>query len=142
MGGGANQSKKYDYSGPRWLDGRWRDDKDVEGPAAESFITVVGLQADGRWQDGIFTGAFLRQWGTRGGWAACGLQFLGDTRWSPSQQKSFGGRYWQEVGAELEMDPLVHVSTAGPMVETDDGNDGTDKGLKPMGGTGVGVFGS
>ncbi len=55
MGGGANQPK-YDYSGPRWLDGRWRDEKDVEFPAAGSFITVVGLQVDGRWQDGIFTG--------------------------------------------------------------------------------------
>ena len=61
VGGGVNQSK-YDYSGPRWLDGRWRDDKDVEGPAAGSFIPVVGLQVDGRWQDGIFTGSFLRQW--------------------------------------------------------------------------------
>ena len=46
VGGGEGQSR-YDYSGPRWLDGRWRDDKDVEGPAAGSFITVVGLQVDG-----------------------------------------------------------------------------------------------
>ena len=76
VGGGEGQSR-YDYTGPRWHDGRLRDDKDVEGPAAGSFITVVGLQVDGRWQDGIFTGSFLRQWGTRGGWAACGLQFLG-----------------------------------------------------------------
>ena len=29
VGGGEGQAR-YDYSGPRWLDGRWRDDKDVE----------------------------------------------------------------------------------------------------------------
>ena len=69
----------------------------MEGPGAGTFITVVGLQVDGRWHDGVLTGAYLRQGGPRGGWAACGLQFLGDMRWSLAEHKSFGGRYWQEL---------------------------------------------
>ena len=93
---------------------------------------------DGRWNDGVLTGAYLRQWGTRGGWAACGLQFLVDMRWSAAQHKSFGGGYWREGGSELEMDRLVHVSTAGPMIETEIG---TGRGLKAMGGAGVACFG-
>ena len=57
------------------MDGRWRDEHDVEGPGAGTFITVMGLQVDGRWNDGVLTGAYLRQWGARGGgvggvWAA------------------------------------------------------------------------
>ncbi len=110
----------------------------MEGPGAGTFITVVGLQVDGRWNDGVLTGAYLRQWGTRGGWAACGLQFLDDMRWSLAEHKSFGGRYWQEGGAESEMDRLVHVSTPGPLIETEEG---TGRGLKAMEGAGVAVFG-
>ncbi len=81
VGGGLGQTR-YDYSGTMWKVGRWREEHDVEGSGAGTFITVVGLQVDGRWDDGVLTGAYLRQWGTRGGWAACGLQFLGDMRWS------------------------------------------------------------
>ena len=136
-GGGVGQTR-YDYSDKRWLDGRWREEHDIEGPASGTFITVVGLQVDCRWNDGVFTGAYLRQWGTRGGWAACGLQFLADMRWSAAEHKSFGGRYWQEGGSELEIDRLVHVSTAGPQIETEAG---TGRGLKAMGGTGLAVFG-
>ena len=65
-GGGPGQSR-FDYSDMRWLDGRWREEKDIEGPGAGTFVTVVGLQVDGRWNDGVLTGAYLRQWGTRGG---------------------------------------------------------------------------
>ena len=66
VGGGPGQTR-YDYSGKQWQDGRWREEHDVEGPGAGTFITVVGLQVDGRWNDGVLTGAYLRQWGTRGG---------------------------------------------------------------------------
>ena len=140
VGGGEGQTR-YDYDKTKWLGGRWREDidKDIAGPKEGTFVTVVGLQVDGRWDDGVLMGAFLRQWGTRGGWAACGIQFLGDMRWSAAAHKSFGGRYWKEGGSELEMDQFAFVSSAGPLVETEEG---TGKGLKPMGGTGVAVFGA
>ena len=66
VGGGEGQTR-YEYDGKRWLGGRWREDKDIAGPNEGTFVTVVGLQVDGRWDDGVLMGAFLRQWGTRGG---------------------------------------------------------------------------
>ncbi len=48
------------------------------------------------------------------------------------------GGYWREGGSELEMDRLVHVRTAGTMIETEIGTGG---GLKAMGGAGVACFG-
>ncbi len=38
--------------------------------------------------------------------------------------------FWREGGSELEMDRLVHVSTAGPMIETETG---TGRGLRGRG---------
>ena len=52
VGGGPGQTR-YDYSGNQWQNGRWREEHDVEGPGAGTFITVVGLQVDGRWHDGV-----------------------------------------------------------------------------------------
>ncbi len=51
-GGGPGQTR-FDYSDKRWLEGRWREEKDIEGPGAGTLITTVGLQVDGRWNDGV-----------------------------------------------------------------------------------------
>jgi hypothetical protein len=48
---------RYDYSDKRRLEGRWREEKDIEGPGAGTFVTIVGLQVNGRWNEyGVLTG--------------------------------------------------------------------------------------